>query len=68
MDGSLPGALGKLIPAAISIKTTGILLAVPALIPILVLVFWPEFGRWLARSRGNGAAQALAEPAHATTR
>lgn len=66
IDGSLPGALGKLLPAAISIKTTGVLLAAPTLIPILVLVFWPTFGRWLARSRGDGTIRALAEPAHAT--
>jgi MFS family permease len=66
IDGSLPGALGKLLPAAISIKTTGVLLAAPTLIPILVLVFWPAFGRWLARSRDDGTVQALAEPTHAT--
>jgi len=63
MDGSLPGTLGKFLPAAVSIKTTGVLLAAPALIPILVLVFWPEFGRWLARSRADGTASALATPA-----
>jgi MFS family permease len=44
MDGSLPSAIG--------IRWTGVLLAAPALIPILVLVFWPEAGRRLARSRG----------------
>ena len=42
MDGSLPGVIG--------IRASGALLAAPALIPILVLVFWPAFGHWLARS------------------
>ena len=57
MDGSLPSLIG--------IRATGVLLAAPALIPIVVLLFWPKFGRWLARSRGNGSAQALAASAHA---
>ena len=52
-DGSLPGALGKWLPAAVGIKTTGVLLAAPALIPLIVLVFCPEFGHWLARSRAE---------------
>ncbi len=58
MDGSLPSLIG--------IRATGVLLAAPTLIPILVLVFWPEFGRWMARSRGDDAAQARTEPAPAT--
>jgi len=57
MDGSLPGALGKFLPAATSIKTTGVLLAVPALVPIVVLVFRPEWGHRLARSRGGGSSE-----------
>jgi MFS family permease len=36
---------------SIGVKWTGILLAVPALIPILVLVFRPKLGYWLARTR-----------------
>jgi len=62
MDGFLPGTLGKWLPAAISIKTTGVLLAAPALIPIMVLVFWPELGHWLARSRADAKGDA---PGHA---
>ena len=57
MDGSLPSLIG--------IRATGVLLAAPALIPILVLLFWPSFGRWLARSRGDGSALAIAGNAHA---
>jgi MFS family permease len=63
MDGSLPGTLGKWLPAAISIKTTGVLLATPALIPILILVFWPELGHWLARSHVDATPTRLAKPA-----
>jgi MFS family permease len=66
MDGFLPSALGRFLPGAISIRATGVLLAVPALIPILVLVFLPELGHKLARSRSNGAAQPVPEPAAAT--
>jgi MFS family permease len=53
VDGLLPGAIG--------IKTTGALMAVPALIPILVLVFLPDVGRKLARSRGDSPAQRVPE-------
>ena len=49
IDGSLPSVIG--------IRATGVLLADPAPIPILVLVFWPRFGRWLARSRTDSSAR-----------
>ena len=47
-------AYGRILASLIGIRATGVLLAAPALIPILVLLFWPSFGRWLARSRGDG--------------
>jgi len=56
MDGSLPSLIG--------IRATGVLLATPALIPILVLLFWPKLGRRLARSHGNVPAQSMADSAH----
>ena len=47
-----------LLPSAIGIRATGILLALPALVPILVLVFRPEIGHKLARSRPEPATAA----------
>ena len=55
MDGFLPSAIG--------IRATGVLLAMPALVPILVLVFLPELGHKLARSRSNSSSQQVREPA-----
>lgn len=60
LDGSLPGALGRFMPATLSIKATGVLMAVPALIPILVLVFLPEIGKRMARDRSEGVPQLVA--------
>jgi len=59
----LASLMDGLLPSAIGIKTTGVLMAVPALIPILVLVFLPDIGRKLARSRGDGPAQRVPEGA-----
>ncbi len=61
MDGSLPGALSKYWSTAVSIKMTGVLLAVPALLPMIVLVFLPGFGHWLARTRGHGSSRQVPE-------
>ena len=58
MDGSLPSAIG--------IRPTGVLLAVPALIPILVLIFLPKLGYKLARSRSDSSSQPVPEPVPAS--
>jgi MFS family permease len=57
MDGLLPGVVGRIVPDPINIKVTGVLLALPAITPIIVLVLWPELGRKLA-SRRDITAQA----------
>ncbi len=61
MDGSLPGVLSRFWSTTVSIKMTGVLLAVPALLPIIVLVFLPEVGHWLARSRGDNSPEQVPE-------
>jgi predicted MFS family arabinose efflux permease len=48
MDGLLAGRIG--------IRATGVLLALPTLVPILVLVFLPILGHRLARSHGPARA------------
>ena len=58
LDGTLAGIVG--------LQWTGLILAVPALLPILVIVFVPRFGRRLAdpRSQAHGrGAQSEREPA-----
>jgi hypothetical protein len=52
-DGLLAGWIG--------VRWTGVLLALPALIPIAVMIFAPRFGRRLVRGRTRGGKIA-AEP------
>jgi predicted MFS family arabinose efflux permease len=57
-DGLLAGWIG--------VRWTGVMLALPALIPIAVMIFAPDFGRRLVRGR-TGAGKAEAEQATAYT-
>jgi MFS family permease len=56
LDGLLAGCIG--------VRWTGVLLALPALIPLAVLIFKPDFGHWLTRPRGVRPVpeQAIAHP------
>lgn len=45
-DGTLAGLIG--------VRPTGILLALPALVPALVLILCPTFGKWLTRNLAFG--------------
>jgi len=53
-DGLLAGWIG--------VRWTGVLLALPALIPVAVLIFAPRFGRRLVRSRAGGGTAAYTPP------
>lgn len=55
MDGLLPGLMGRIVPDPINIKATGVLLALPAITPIIVLIFLPEVGHKLASRRETRA-------------
>jgi hypothetical protein len=52
-DGLLAGWVG--------VRWTGVMLALPALIPIAVIIFTPDLGRWLVGNRTRGG-KATAEP------
>jgi predicted MFS family arabinose efflux permease len=60
-DGLLAGWIG--------VRWTGLLLALPALIPIAVMIFAPNFGRRMVRGRSGGKVESKveAEPAAAYT-
>jgi MFS family permease len=47
IDGSLPSLFG--------VKATGVILAVPALLPILMLIFWPSMVRRIIGQRPHAA-------------
>jgi predicted MFS family arabinose efflux permease len=50
VDGSLAGLIG--------VRPTGILLALPALVPVLVLICWPAMGSRIVREAGQPALAA----------
>lgn len=62
--GSKPIAsiLDGVLPSLITVRWTGVIMAVPALVPPLVLVLMPGVSRWLTQSRSSQPSNKTHEP------